>query len=133
MKKSEMNEELRDMLRLLENAPDYFQLLGVHKASTPEEIKLRRNELARALHPDRWMQDVKRRDAAARAMASVNQAASVLTTKALRTRYLVELASGRSVCPSCRGEGYARGRKGIGIAMKTACLTCHGSGLYSNN
>jgi excinuclease UvrABC ATPase subunit len=63
-------------------------------------------------------------------MASVNQAHTVLTTKALRTRYVAELASGRSKCPACHGEGYTSKQRGFTKRENLRCTTCGGSGLH---
>lgn len=112
------------------NARDLFELLGVHKGSTEAEITAARNELAKLLHPDRWEQDDRRKHDAARAMAEVNMAHTMLTTKDKRLKYLAELASGRGRCPACKGEGYTAKQRGFTNKVLTGCGTCGGSGLY---
>lgn len=111
-------------------ARDLFELLGVHKGSSVEEIEKARNHLARLLHPDRWEQDDRRKPQAADAMAMVNAACTILTTKDKRAKYLAELASGRSKCPGCKGEGFTAKQRGFTAKVLTGCATCGGSGLY---
>lgn len=111
-------------------ARDFFELLGVHKGSTAEQITSRRNELARLLHPDRWAKDDKRLPQANNAMATVNAAHAILTTKDKRLRYMAELATGRSTCPTCKGDGFVTKQRGFKGKDVLCCTVCGGSGLY---
>lgn len=117
---------------LTETAPkarDHFELLGVHKGSTNDEITAARNELARLLHPDRWETQPRRKGDAAAAMATVNMAATILTSKDKRLKYLAELATGRGKCPTCQGEGHVKKQRGFKVAKGGPCSMCGGSGL----
>jgi DnaJ-class molecular chaperone len=108
---------------------DFFLLLGVHKGSTEKEITERRNTLARLLHPDRWSTDPRRQQQASDAMATVGMAHTTLTVKDRRRKYMAELASGRSTCPTCKGEGYTVLQRGFSRTVGGPCAACGGSGL----
>jgi DnaJ-class molecular chaperone len=110
---------------------DFFELLGVHKGSSAEAISARRNELARLLHPDRWATDARRARQAGEAMATVGQAHTILTTKDKRLKYLAELASGRSTCPTCQGAGYTTKQRGFTHKDIIGCTLCGGSGMLA--
>lgn len=128
----EKQNELKVWLTVnVPQARDFFELLGVHKGSTIEEIGARRSELARLLHPDRWEVDLRRKGQAADAMATVNMAHTMLTVKDKRLRYLAELATGRNRCPTCQGEGYTRKQRGFKNVERISCNNCGGSGLYA--
>lgn len=103
-------------------ANSLFELLGVHRASTTEEIGLARKALARVAHPDRMNGD-------GGIMSAINAAHGTLTDKPKRMRYLAELASGRVTCSACNGDGYTSVQKGFAVRIKTACAQCGGCGL----
>jgi DnaJ-class molecular chaperone len=113
-------------------ARDLFELLGVNKGDSTEAIGAARNKLAGLLHPDRWESQPRRKDDAAKAMAEVNMAHAILTTKDKRLKYLAELAGGRSACPGCKGEGYTSKQKGFTDRIRITCTTCGGSGLFKD-
>lgn len=131
MNKREAQTEMKVFLTgPYKTARDFFEMLGVHKGSTKDELDAARNRIARLIHPDRWETDDRRKHDAAGAMATVNAAHTILTTRDKRLRYLAELAHGRSVCPTCKGEGYTKKQRGFHGKELIACHVCGGSGLY---
>lgn len=112
-------------------ARNLFEMLGVHKGSNPDELSAARGVLARQLHPDRWAASTNAVLAAkmAAAMATVNAAHGTLSDKAHRARYLAELATGRTRCAACKGEGFTRRQRGFTAAEIKPCQVCGGSGL----
>jgi hypothetical protein len=61
--------------------PNYYDIIGVSKNSTPDEIKKKFRELAKKTHPDRTKQDSESE------MAELNKAYEVLSDKELREKY----------------------------------------------
>lgn len=95
-----------------------YALLGVHAASTTEEVRLARKALAQRYHPDRYPQH-------AALMAEVNAAVATLTGPGA-ARY--RLGIGKGPCGACRGRGWVWGRSLTGSKPKVPCLTCQGAG-----
>lgn len=62
--------------------PNYYEILGVKKTATPQEIKSRYRELAKKFHPDRT-----RKDETKEAMSEINKAYEILSNEELKTRY----------------------------------------------
>lgn len=113
-------------------ARDMFEMLGVHKNSTVEEVTARRAAIAWMIHPDHFAKDDRRAKAASEYMARVNAAHSILTDKARKLRYMAELATGRSLCPTCQGAGFVAKQKGFKAKEISNCTVCGGSGLLKN-
>ncbi len=65
-------------------AKDYYEVLGVNKNSTDDEIKKTYRKLARKYHPDLNRDDPK---AAETKMREINEAYDVLKDKEKRTQY----------------------------------------------
>ena len=61
--------------------PNYYDIIGVSKDSTPEEIKKNFRELAKKTHPDKTKEDSENE------MAELNKAYEVLSDKELREKY----------------------------------------------
>jgi len=95
-----------------------YALLGVHAASTTEEIRQARKLLAQRYHPDRHPQH-------ARLMAEVNAAVATLTGPGA-ARYRLSIGSGP--CRACKGQGWAWGRGKGASKTKVACDACKGAG-----
>lgn len=108
-------------------APHHFAMLGVHKASTVEEIQRARNALVRVVHPDRLIPAgiLDWEDLAAR----INAAADVLMDTKKRKLYLAELAAGRSKCPTCQGTGTVRQQRSMKNVVFVTCTACQGCGM----
>ncbi|MBI4532343.1 MAG: DnaJ domain-containing protein [Candidatus Melainabacteria bacterium] len=77
---------------------DYYAILGIGQAATPEEIRKAYLKLAKKLHPDRFPNDEKGRAAAQAQFRRVTQAHYVLGDAERRTEYdqLRQLAKTRS-------------------------------------
>lgn len=121
-------QDVKAELTRLKSARHYFELLGVHKGSSVEEVGEARRRLALLVHPDRLAAHRHPEDRR-NYMADINHAHDVLTTKARRTMYLAELAAGRSKCPACSGGGCKRVQRGFKNVTFTACDVCGGAGL----
>jgi molecular chaperone DnaJ len=61
--------------------PNYYDIIGVSKDSTPDEIKKKFRELAKKTHPDKTKEDSENE------MAELNKAYEVLSDKELREKY----------------------------------------------
>ena len=61
--------------------PNYYDVIGVSKDSTPDEIKKKFRELAKKTHPDKTKEDSEDK------MAELNKAYEVLSDKELREKY----------------------------------------------
>jgi DnaJ-class molecular chaperone len=97
-----------------------FQVLGVHRKSTDEEVGAARRQLARFVHPDINVA----RDAES-LMATVNKAHHDLTTN--RARYVIEL--NLKPCAACKGEGCTTKQRGFQAVVHTVCSVCRGAGV----
>jgi hypothetical protein len=64
-----------------EKLPNYYEVIGVSKDATPEEIKKNFRELAKKTHPDKTKEDSEEE------MAELNKAYEVLSDKELREKY----------------------------------------------
>ena len=74
------DKEFRDALNN-DELPNYYDIIGVSKDSTPEEIKKKFRELAKKTHPDKTKEDSEEE------MAELNKAYEVLSDKELREKY----------------------------------------------
>ena len=54
------------------NLPNYYEIIGVEKDATPEEIKKKFRELAKKTHPDKTKEDSEEE------MAELNKAYEIL-------------------------------------------------------
>ena len=61
--------------------PNYYEMLGVSKDATQEEIKVKFRELAKKTHPDKTKEDSEKE------MAELNKAYEILSDKERRERY----------------------------------------------
>ena len=71
---------------------NYYEILGVEKSASEEEIRDRFRKLARENHPDRYRGDDKA--GAERKFQTLTEAVNVLTNQAKRRQHDSELASG---------------------------------------
>ena len=74
------DKEFREALNN-DELPNYYEMLGVEKDATAEEIKKKFRELAKKTHPDKTKEDSEE------AMAELNKAYEVLSDKDSRDRY----------------------------------------------
>lgn len=80
-KSSKIREEFKRKMQK-EELPDYYQVLGIPKDSSQEEIKKRFRQLAKELHPDRNKGKVAQEE-----MIKINEAYEVLSDKDLKEKY----------------------------------------------
>ncbi len=74
------DKEFREALNNNE-LPNYYEIIGVAKDATPEEIKKKFRELAKKIHPDKTKEDSEEE------MTELNKAYEVLSDKELREKY----------------------------------------------
>ena len=74
------DKEFREALNN-EELPNYYEVIGVSKDATPEEIKKKFRELAKKIHPDKTKENSEEE------MAELNKAYEVLSDKELREKY----------------------------------------------
>ncbi len=74
------DKEFREALNN-DELPNYYEIIGVSKDATPEEIKKKFRELAKKTHPDKTKEDSEDE------MAELNKAYEVLSDKDLREKY----------------------------------------------
>ena len=91
---------------------DHYATLGVEPGAAPDEVRRGYLDLARRLHPDRWIDaDDRERAEADRRMREVNEAWRVLGNPARRLAYDVERREAnrqaRTAPPGPVGDGFA--------------------------
>ena len=74
------DKEFREALNN-DELPNYYEIIGVAKDATPEEIKKKFRELAKKMHPDKTKEDSEEE------MTELNKAYEVLSDKELREKY----------------------------------------------
>jgi molecular chaperone DnaJ len=74
------DKEFREALNN-DELPNYYEIIGVSKDATPEEIKKKFRELAKKTHPDKTKEDSEDE------MAELNKAYEILSDKELREKY----------------------------------------------
>lgn len=74
------DKEFREALNN-DELPNYYDVIGVSKDATPEEIKKKFRELAKKTHPDKTEEDSEEE------MAELNKAYEVLSDKERREKY----------------------------------------------
>ena len=74
------DKEFREALNN-DELPNYYEIIGVAKDATPEEIKKKFRELAKKIHPDKTKEDSEEE------MTELNKAYEVLSDKELREKY----------------------------------------------
>ena len=80
-KSTEDDEEFRKAVDE-SSLPNYYQILGLEKDATPNEIKQRFRKLAKELHPDKTTAED-----AEKKMIEINKAYEILSDSERRTRY----------------------------------------------
>jgi DnaJ-class molecular chaperone len=107
-------------------APTLYEVLGVRRRATAEELSLARRGKARLLHPDRDGGD-------AAAMAAVNVAYDTLSDKAAELKYRATLMRTHYECTACKGEGETYKQKGFKERETVLCGNCNATGLVRKN
>ena len=111
---------------------DYYEVLGVSKTATPDEIKKAYRKLAIKYHPDKNPDDKNAEEKFKEAAEAYERRGSDLRITVKLT--LAEIASGvdktlriptNVACQHCHGTGAKDG------TAFTTCPTCHGAGTIS--
>lgn len=79
-KNTKEDKEFREA-SLNDELPNYYDVLGVAREATQDEIKIKFRELAKKTHPDKTKEDSEKE------MAEINKAYEVLSDKERRERY----------------------------------------------
>lgn len=79
-KNTKEDKEFREAL-LNDELPNYYEVLGVSREATQDEIKMKFRELAKKTHPDKTKEDSEKE------MAEINKAYEVLSDKEHREKY----------------------------------------------
>ena len=79
-KNTKEDKEFRDAVKN-DELPDYYEILGVSKEATQEEIKKKFREMAKKTHPDKTKEDSEE------AMVELNKAYEILSDEERRERY----------------------------------------------
>jgi molecular chaperone DnaJ len=74
------DKEFREALNN-DELPNYYEIIGVEKDATPEEIKKKFRELAKKTHPDKTKENSEEE------MAELNKAYEILSNKESREKY----------------------------------------------
>lgn len=102
----------------------HYEVLGIDRGASPEEVRAAYQLLARLMHPDRCGGTKEANDA----FASVTCAYSVLSDPKRRKVYDATLELLTDVCKKCDGKGRWSKQKGFGMKRWTPCDVCKGTG-----
>lgn len=97
----------------------YYQVLGVHRQSSFEEVKAHYRQLARERHPDVGTGED---------MTEINKAYETLSNFTARNDYDIMLKFTRHMCIVCNGEGVIWKQQGFHGRVATPCVPCQGVG-----
>ena len=98
-----------------------WKVLGVHRATPTEEVKLRYRDLMRIHHPDVG--------GTQQQAADITEAYNILVKPALLKSHVDTLTVLGTPCPKCGGKGYSYKQKGLTQRVTTPCDCCGGRGL----
>lgn len=98
-----------------------FELLGVNRSSTDEEIRNSFIKLAAVHHPDKSGDSEK--------FIEVNQAYQTIRTKFSRNLFVESLKLTHTPCSLCSGRGVFVRSKSITQRSTKTCTSCWGLGL----
>jgi DnaJ-domain-containing protein 1 len=97
---AELCFDLEEKLRVVDGGGSHYQILGINRRFTPEELKKAYRELAKKFHPDRHSQlaafDFQVKAELERVFIAVQQAYDVLSDEEKRRKYDLTLASHHS-------------------------------------
>lgn len=105
--------------------PSYYEILGVTRKFTAEQLRANWRALSRELHPDRTG-DTSLEGSGA--FAALSQAYATLSDPALRRFYDAKLDLVLRLCVECDGAGETYKQKGFTGRVATVCKTCNGTG-----
>ena len=111
--------------KLKQTGPTHYELLGLTRKFTAEQLRANWRALSRELHPDRTGDTSQE---GARAFAEVSRAYATLSDAALRRAYDAKLDLLSSPCETCKGAGETYKQKGFAGRVATLCKTCNGTG-----
>ena len=98
-----------------------WKVLGVHRGSTLEEVKVAYRDLMKANHPDAG--------GTQQAAAEITQCYKALTSPVVLKSYLDTLNVLGTPCQPCKGRGFTYKSKGLTDRVTTACTCCGGRGI----
>lgn len=112
-----------------------YKVLGVHRDSTDEEIKVAYYRIAKETHPDKGVSPKKRDTATIRRLTDrfveASQAYAAIKTAKERHALSQTYSLTSAVCSTCSGTGTKRTQKGLFHAVITPCAACGGAGYMT--
>ena len=105
--------------------PHHYEVLGIHRSSTPAETRGAYQVLVRELHPDRHGGTPE----ANAAFALVTCAYGVLREEKSRIAYDRRLRVLGENCGPCSGSGRTGKSQGFSKTVWSICAACRGSGV----
>lgn len=109
----------------MKKGKSHYEVLGVTRKSTQEEVVAAYRKLAWAKHPDKLGGGEK----ANSDFAEITSAYAVLSDVKDRRRYDAKLMLASTPCPACEGKGAISKQRGFASKTWSPCAACAGSGL----
>lgn len=101
---------------------NHYKILGVHKESTREEMKVEYRKRARVAHPDSG-------GGSAEAFNALSQAYKLLTDDYKRQKFDKALLREFTLCAKCFGDGFYTRQITFIQKEKLICNECDGAGV----
>lgn len=102
----------------------HYEVLGVTRAVSEQDLKAKWRELSWKMHPDR----LGNTPDAEKAFANISVAYTVLADQKRRKAYNTELSILTDPCPNCRGDGVVWKSIGFTARQVLPCGVCKGVG-----
>lgn len=108
----------------------HYELLGVDRGASQEEVAAAWRVVARRLHPDRHVcKSAEEQRQATQAFAAASRANACLSDPRQRREYDRTLKLRGAQCTACGGEGRTHRQQGPLRRVATPCPSCRGNGF----